>query len=104
MELTKEYLDKKFSEERIITDEKFDELARIIAKGFEGTATRESVEKLQERMDRFESALTQLTDQVKEFVVQTRKHDSELSTLAIRCSKLEERIEQLEHHLSFGAT
>lgn len=103
MELTKEYLDQKFSEERAISDEKFDELARTIAKGFEGTATRESVEKLQSRMDRFEAALSQLTEQVKEFVSETRKHGNELSTLAVRCSKLEERIEQLEHRLQFGA-
>lgn len=103
MELTKEYLDQKFSEERTKTAEKFDELARIVAKGFEGTATRESVEKLESRMDRFESALSQLTEQVKEFVSQTREHDNELSTLAVRCSKLEERISQLEHRLQLGA-
>jgi|GEM_PF-5263184 len=102
MDLTKEYLDQKL-------DQKFEEFAQMVAKGFAGTATRESVEKLDlpiESLERYviriekelseiRSQIGKLTETVNEFVTELHR--------AVRCSKLEERIEQLEHRLSFGA-
>lgn len=114
MELTERYLDKKFDkiDERFkVSDDKFEELLQTVKVGFDACATKEDIRQvrleitgLETRMNKkFEDIqfqINQLTEQVKEFVIQSRKNDAEFATLAVRCSELEKRVQYLEQQLS----
>ena len=104
MELTKEYLDQKFAEERKHTDEKFDDFARIVAEGFSNTVTKQAFqafeEKVEKELSEMRFQISQLAATVKQFVDQTQKHDTEIVTLRMKYTELEERLARLEQRVS----
>lgn len=103
-ELTKEYLNEALSSFGQKLEEKFDEFAGMVAKGFSDTVTKKEfndrLNSIDAHVSRGEKELSfqiaQLAVQVREFVEMVKEQDREYVELKVKYHELEERVKRLE--------
>lgn len=84
-ELTKEYF-----------DQHFDDLLRAVKEGFDATASKEELKRVQEDVTDSQYTLGQLASEVKDFVSIVKKQETEYVELKVKYHQLDERVTRLE--------
>ncbi len=76
-----------------------EELARMIAKGFEYTANKDDISKLEKRMDHFDNKMNKFDNRMDNFDGRMNKFEGELSYIGAKLSTIENDVADIKRDM-----